>query len=160
MKKIITSAALLFVTTVIFAQSDSFMTFKDKFYGEDEVYCISVNGFLARTVLSIVGEHEFKHAVRHIRNVRLVTVPKDAFEAKRVSVNGFKEVLKNDDFEEMVTVSERGEHVSVFISEAPDDFNRYMFLVDDGDSVVLIEATGYIDPEYLKSHAFLSQQKT
>jgi hypothetical protein len=160
MKKIITSVALFLVTTVIFAQSNSFMTFKEKFSGEDEVYCISVNGFLARTVLSIAGEHEVKHAVRHIRNVRLVTVPKAAFEAKRVSVKGFKEVLKNDDFEEMMTVSQDSEQVSVFINEASHDSNRYIFLVEDGDAVVLIEVTGYIDPEFLKNHAFLSQQKT
>jgi len=88
MKTIATCIILSFViTTSVSAQSRSFETFKEKFSDSEDAYSFSTNGFFARTVLWLAGEHEFNKAIESIKSISLVTVPKDAFRSERVTVS-------------------------------------------------------------------------
>lgn len=142
---------LLFATTTM-AQSDSFLTLKEKFSGSHDVFCFGTNGFLARTVLHLAGEHEFTHAVKDIHSIRLITVPMEAFRQQRVTLPGFKHVLSKDAFEELASVKDGSDHVTVYLKSTKDRDNRYMVLVEEPDEVVVIEIQGYIDPNLILNY--------
>ncbi|MGC3943900.1 MAG: DUF4252 domain-containing protein [Chryseolinea sp.] len=143
------------------AQSQSFQTFKNKFAGEEDVHCFNVSGFVVRSVLGMAGEHEAKEAVRGIHKVRLAVVPRDAFEAQNVSVKGFRRILHQDNFDEMMSFRENGDAVTVF-SNSPSHHNDqcYMMLVESDDEIVLIEILGHVNEAYFKNLVKVQSQRT
>ena len=157
MKSLVTSVILsvLFVSTAT-AQQGSFETLRQKFSGQNDVFCISTSGFLARTVLWMADEHEFTEAIRDIHNIRLITIPKSAFEARKVSVSGFKNVMRKDSFEELARISDHGDDVSIYLKTTPNRDNRYIVLVEESDNVVVIEFRGYVDPALILNHDKIS----
>lgn len=150
MKKTTLTLALVCICILLNAQSKSFRTFKNKFSHEEDVNSVSVNGFFVRTLLTLGGEFEAGQALKHVRTVRVTAVPKDAFRTKGVTVNGFRNVMRDDSFEEMFNVSDKGDKVAVFVKAAGKNDNCYLVLAEESNKVVLIELTGYLDPELLK----------
>lgn len=143
------------------AQSRSFQAFKSKFSGEENVHCFNVNGFLVRSVLALAGEDEAKEAIRGIHRVRLAVVPRAAFQEKNVTVAGFRRVLKDDLFEEMMDFREDGDHVTVFSNTPADrDDQCYMMLVEDEHEIVLIEVSGIVNEAYFRNLVKLQAQRT
>ena len=109
MKSITTGIILLLaITTSSLAQSRSFQTIKEKFSGSEDVHCFSTNGFFARTILWMANEHEFNGAIKDIKSINLITVPKSAFRSEGVTVSGFKKVLQDDSFEQLARVTGSG----------------------------------------------------
>ena len=143
------------------AQSESFQTFWRKFDGDDDAHYFKVSGFVVRSVLAMAGEPEAKEAVRGIHKVRLAVVPRNAFKEQGVTVNGFRNVLRQDDFSEMMEFREDGDQVTVY-SNSPShrDDQCYMMLVESDEEVVLIEVTGYVNEAYFKNLVKLQNQKT
>jgi hypothetical protein len=144
---------LLMISVSGFSQSKSFATLQDKFAHRSNVFSVNTSGFLARTILWMAGEHEFNKAIRDVRNVRLITIPKSAFHSENVSLKGFKEFIKTDSFEELTHVRDNGDDVTLYLqSKKTTKNNRYMLLIDSDQEVVAIEIRGYIDPELLFNH--------
>jgi Domain of unknown function (DUF4252) len=149
MKTTISTLVLSFPLSSAFAQSDSFSLLKEKFKRQDDVVSFSTSGFFARTILWMAGEHEFTDAVKDIKNIHLITIPKAAFTEAGVSVNGFKKILVKDSFEELANIKEDGDDVTFFLQSTKSKDNRYVILVEEKDEVVAIEIRGYIDVEKL-----------
>lgn len=151
MKKIIlfTFIALMFASASTFAQSKSFVTLKDKFAGEDDVHHFAVSGFFARSILWMADEHEFYKAIEDVQTIRLIVIPRDAFQAQDVTVNGFKKVLLSDGFEELARVKDSGDDVTIFHQASAKKKDRYFMLVEDDNEIVGIEIKGYIDPKFI-----------
>ena len=165
MKKLIPSLVLLAIIQIAYqpvaAQSASFSTFKHKFDGEEDVHCFKVSGFVVRSVLAMAGEPEAKEAVRGIHQVRLAVVPRGAFAAQQVTVAGFRRILQNESFDEMMSFRESGDHVTVYRnSPTHRDEQCYMMLVEADDEVVLIEITGHVDETYFKDLLKLQSQRS
>lgn len=150
MKKTTLTLALVCIGILLYAQSKSYRTFKNKFSHEEDVNSVSVNGFFVRTLLAFGGEFEARQALKHVRTVRLAAVPKEAFRAKGVTVDGFRNVMREDSFEEMFDVSDNGDKVALFVKATGKNDNCYLVLAEESNKVVLIEFTGYLDPEILK----------
>jgi len=127
----------LFMTISASAQSDSYQTLKDTFKGGDDVFSISVNGMLCRTALRLADEHEFCNAITDIQNIRVIVIPAKEFRRKDLSVGGFKKILKDDSFKELATVRDSGDDVSIFLQENSKNRDRYFFLIDEGDEVII-----------------------
>jgi hypothetical protein len=147
--------SLLFLLLIICsltasAQSESFATLRNKFRGKPDVVYISTSGLFARAALMIAGERDFKRSIRHIRNFRLVTIPKNAFTEEAVTVNGFRHVLKNDSYVEMTAIRDHGDDVWFYLQEGKNKKqNKYFILIDDDNDVIGIELKGYLDPQEL-----------
>jgi hypothetical protein len=153
----LTLVFLLLSFTFVAAQSESFQTLKDKFTGSDNVHSFATSGFFARTVLWMAGEHDFNKAVRDIRSIRLITIPKVAFSEQDVTLNGFKKVVRKDSFQELANVSDHGDEVTLFMQPATKNkSNRYLLLVDGDSEVVAIEIKGYIDPNVMLKNSSIS----
>jgi hypothetical protein len=144
MKKYLTILVLAVFVTQASAQSNSYQTLKDTFKEGDDVYAVSVNGMLCRTILRMAGEHEFREAITDIKNIRVIVIPMVEFKKRNLSVPGFKKILKEDAFQELANVRDHGDDVSVFFQEGKNN-DRYFFLIDEGDEVVGVELKGTVD---------------
>lgn len=153
-------ATIQVVYQPVMAQNQSFKTFRNKFDGEDNVHYFKVSGFVVRSVLAMAGEPEAKEAVRGIHKVRLAVVPRQAFESQAVTVQGFRRVLRQDSFEEMLHIREDGDHVTVY-SNSPTHRSEqcYMMLVEADDEIVLIEISGVVNEAYFKNLVKLQTQR-
>lgn len=145
--------AILFVNIAfgLSAQSDSFLTLKDHFEGEEDVHSIKISGFLARTVLWVAGEWEFRDAISEVRNIRMINIPRKNFSQQELSVPGFRMFLEDDHFESLAKVKEKGSNVEIFLQKTRNREDRYLVLVEEDDEVTVIELKGRIDIQKLKS---------
>lgn len=153
MKRFFTLFVLIVLATQANAQSNSYQTFKDTFKGGEDVHSFSVSGFLARTVLWMADEHEFANAITDIKNIKLVTVPKEEFNARGLSINGFRKVLKEDSFQELAHFRDNGSLVTFFLQENGKNKlkDRYFILVEEHDEVIGMEMKGSVDMNVLLS---------
>jgi hypothetical protein len=151
MKKIIIASLFLsFLAANSFAQSNSYQTLKSKFDESPDVHSFSLRGWACRLIFNLAGEYEFKEAVEDIQHIRLITIPKAEFETKQVTVNGFKQILLQDSYEQLAYMRDNGEEVTIYLRESGNKKNYYFVLVEDESEVVAIELKGYINPDSLK----------
>lgn len=154
---ILTVILLITALCTAHSQSNSFETLKNNFSDEENVISFSASGFLARTVLWMAGEKEFTRAIKQIKTVRFITIPQKAFEAKALSVRGFKKILKDDDYEELALFRDKSDQVSVYLqSDKKRTLNRYFILIENLHDVVAVEIKGFMDPNLLQSKTELS----
>ena len=150
--KTIATCLIILICTIgsAYSQSKSFVTLREKFSGDHNVFSFHTSGFFARMILGFAGEHEFQHAVKDIRDIRLIVIPKEAFREHDVTLNGFKKLAKKDSFQQLAHVHDHGDDVTLLMQpNAKGGDDRYLVLVDDDNEVVAIEVTGYIDPKIM-----------
>ena len=155
MKNILTAITIVLFATQAFCQSDSYVTIKDTFKGGEDVHSISVSGFLARTVLWMADEHEFRDMITDIKSIKLITIPIEQFKEKGVTVNGFKKILNQDSFHELGHVRDHGDLVTFFIQENGKHKlkDRYFIIVEEKDEVIGIEMRGAVDVNALLKYS-------
>lgn len=160
MKRFLLVAAFAACISNAMAQSQSFKTLQNAFAEQDDVHCFTTSGMLARTVLWLAGEHEFKKAIRNVKHIRIMTVPKSAFEDQKLTVHGLQKIIRRDSYEELASVREEGALVTVYLQEIKRSrFNRYLILIDNVSELVALEVKGFIDPTLLnKRKQVLSKQ--
>lgn len=122
---------------------------KDTFKGGQDVHHLSVSGLLCRAVLAMADEHEYQAAFTDVKNIKIITVPKTEFERRKLTLNGFKKVLSEDNFQELAHFRDHGDLVSIYLQENKKSQNRYFILVDEGDDIVALEIKGYVDADLL-----------
>lgn len=149
MKKLHIVLALAASITYGSAQSDSYITLKDTFKGGRDVHHFGVSGGFCRMILALADEHEFRNAIMDVRNVKFIVIPKDEFNSRHLSLQGFKKILSQDNFHELANFRDHGDDVTFFIQETNRNKNRYFILVEENDDVVGIEIKGYVDPDKL-----------
>jgi hypothetical protein len=148
--------SLVFSTTA-FSQSDSFIALREKFAYHRDVFTFSTSAFFGTALFRMAGEHEFYDAIKDVKRIGFIIVPKDAFRREHVSIAGFKNVIRQDSFYELAKLREHGDIITFYMKSTGNKNNRYMILVEDSDNVIAIELTGYIDPEFLlncESHSY------
>ena len=153
MKRLAT-IALLLISTFAFSQSKSYQVLKDHFADEENVHSFNLSGFLCRTAVNMFMDDEepvLKDLMNDIDHIRLMVIPREEFGNQNLSVNGFRSYLLKDSFDEVMTVRDKGDHVSIFHREEGNKKNRYFVLVEDESEVVAIEMKGYVDPEIFKN---------
>ncbi len=65
-------------------------------------------------------------------------------------MKGFKSLMKQDGFEDLAQIIDKGEVVTIFVQEGKSRaYNRYMMLIEEPSEIVAIELTGYLDPAKL-----------
>lgn len=145
---------LLFVAFACstFAQSRSYSALKDNFIDQPEVHSFSLNGWFGRMVLNMAGEHEVRNAIKELKHVRLITIPRQEFSNRNLTITGFKSLMKQDGFQDLAQIIDNGETVAIYVQEGKTkNNNRYMMLIEEASEIVAIELTGYLDPSKLVS---------
>jgi hypothetical protein len=151
MKKItVTLLVVTLITSLSYSQSNSFLTLREKFAGERDVFSFSASGGLARLALRIAGERDWQQAISEVKNIRFIVIPKQAFRERNLSIKGFHKFVKSDGFESLATIREHGSDVHIYIQEGKKDNNRYLVLVNENNEFIAFEVKGYIDPEKIR----------
>jgi hypothetical protein len=148
---------LLAIATTGFSQSDSFIALREKFAYHQDAYSFTTSAFLGGALFWLAGEHEFYDAIKQIKRISLISIPKDAFRNENVSIAGFKKVVRQDSFQELAHIKDNGDLITFYMKSTGSKNNRYMILVEDSENLIAIELTGYIDPEFLlkcESHSY------
>lgn len=140
---------LILVVGSAHAQSKSYQTLKENFINQPDVHSFSVSGWMGRVILNLAGEYEFKEAIKDLKHVRVITIPRSEFKARNLTVKGFKNLLKQDSFQELAFIRDNGEEVSIYLKEGNNNKNQYFVLVEEEQEVVAIEMKGYIDLQQL-----------
>jgi hypothetical protein len=99
--------------------------------------------------LALADEHEYRAAFTDVKNIKIITVPKSEFERRNLSPDGFKKILREDNFQELAHIRDRGDIVSIYLQENKKAQNRYFILVDEGDDIVALEIKGYVNADLL-----------
>jgi hypothetical protein len=147
MKFLATSVIIIAAVTSTFAQSKSYQALREKFRGEKEVFALHASGGIARTILWVAGERDFKEAIEDVRDIRFIVIPKRSFRNNNVTLEGFKKVARRESFEEVARVKDHGDDVTLMMQRSyKEKDNRYLLMVDSENEVVVMEIKGYIDP--------------
>jgi hypothetical protein len=150
MKSIATSVLLtLLFSSAAFAQSESFKILHEKFAGAPNVVTFRTSGALTRSVLGIAGERNIKKAIRDVRSVRLIVIPRSEFREKQVTLSGFQKIAEKDSFEPLVKVRDGGDDVTLLVQTLKKKDPRYLFLIDNDNEIVVVEVKGQIDERLL-----------
>lgn len=149
-KKYLLSLFLAAFAFSAIAQSRSYSALKDNFKDQPEVHSFSLNGWFGRMILNMAGEHEVRNAIKELKHVRLITIPRHEFSNRNLTVNGFKSLMKQDSFEDLAQITDKGEVVTIYVQEDKiRNNNRYLMLIEEPTEIVAIELTGYLDPSKL-----------
>jgi len=143
--------ALVFTITSLttFAQSESFLTFKENLADAEDAVSFKIGGFVLRTELWLSNESDVRDEFGEVHSLRFMNVPMDEVHKRNLKVSGFKSVLKNDHFEEVISASEDGDQVTVYMQERGKNNNLYFMLIESEDELTAIEIKGYLDPKKL-----------
>jgi hypothetical protein len=140
------------ISSLSFAQSNSFQSLKDNFSDGENVISMSFGGLVMRTALWIMGDeedNEWMEDIENVRQLRFINIPKEEFLKKGLKLNSFKKYVMKDGFEQLLTVRDNGEDVQFFMQEGSKNRNRYLVIAEQEDEVTVFELTGYIDIEKL-----------
>jgi len=136
----------LIFTVATFAQSESYITLKNKFRGGENVVAVKAGSFLVRTVLLLADEDDWEDDFGQIRSVRLINIPQTEFKKKNVSVRGFKKILSKDNFEELISTYDSGERLTIFQRDGKQS-DLYFMIIENKHDVIAIEIRGKLYPE-------------
>jgi hypothetical protein len=150
--KTIVTILLLCISTLAFAQSKSFSTLREKFAKADDVTTVRVGGFVLRTILWMSNESEWSEDFGKIESVRVMNIPQREFLERNLSPKGFKNVLVNDDFEELATTFDNGEHLTIYLQDREKRPDLYFLLVESEKEVTAIEISGALNANKIIEH--------
>jgi hypothetical protein len=157
MKKILMLITLVVISQVALAQSRSFDKLREKFAHEEDVHTFKMGGFMLHVVLNLMTKDDAsaKQLANSVNHIRLMVIPQRAFDHQGLTVSGFRNILRQDDFEQMAEVRKGKETVTVYVRPDNNHLNRYFVLVSDQDEVVAMEMKGNVDPEWLAKNNFV-----
>jgi hypothetical protein len=144
---------ILLVISVQFAsaQSRSYQDLQRNFEGQGDVRSFGLGSGMCRLIVSIIGneEEEVAEALKGVKHVRFMTIPKEEFDNRGLSVRGFRSRLAKDRFELMANFKNSDDNVTVY-HRSEEKSDRYFVLIDEHDNLIAIEMKGYIDPSAFK----------
>ena len=148
-KSILLLFSLLFLSIGAHSQSKSYQALKNNFDGKTDVHSFKVGGFFCRMVLGMAGEWEFNEAIKDIEHVRLITIPSAEFARQDLSVKGFKKLLRKDSFEELASIKDNGDDVTIFLQSSGKKSDCYIVVIEGPSEIVVVELKGTIDVKML-----------
>jgi hypothetical protein len=148
MKKFLFLLLLACLANLSHAQSQSYRMLRDQFEDSPEVKSYRLSGLMCKIIVNIVEDDDERltAALKEVKKVRLMTIPKQEFAAHQVTVNGFKSRLEKDNFELLADFNKGDESIAFYHRVEKKNKNRYSVIIDEGDKVLAIEMKGYIDP--------------
>lgn len=121
----------------IYAQSPSINYFYNSYRGVEGATNISVGSFLIRIASSFVEDDQTRALIRKAKRVRLVAIENEDI-LRQKDLNRLIQGVRNESFEELMTVIEDGSQVRVFGKEDDKWIRNLLLLVDEEDEFVMV----------------------
>jgi hypothetical protein len=147
MKKSISSLLFILIACAVQAQSKSYQDLRNHFAGQPDVKSFGFSGPVCRMIVNIIGweDEEMADALKGVKQVRLMTIPKEEFDNQGLSVRGFQSRLAKDNFEVMAAFRDGGSDLTLY-HRPEKKTDRYFMLIEEDGEVLAIEMKGHIDP--------------
>ena len=160
MKRVFLLLSLTIAASLSYGQSNSYKMLRNQFEDSPEVRSYKLRGFLCKIIVKIVedDDQDLAAALKEVRHVRFMTIPKEEFAVQKVTVNGFKARLPKDNFELMADIRDSDGGIAFFHRQEKKNKNRYFVILEDTHEVIAIEMKGYIDPVALAKDSALTSK--
>jgi len=139
MKKI---ALLILITlpAALFAQSETTRTIEEKY--DDAFGLFFYNNTLK--MLNQTDDKDFDELIKDIDKMKFLRISKATSGLTNDEVKGYISGYKDEDFEEMMTMRHEGMNVQVFIQEDDGVTTGLVFLMDDNESLSILDVKGNV----------------
>lgn len=131
----------LFIYTGLFSQSKSIEKFR-KTYPEDQnvfFYSSTLN------MLNVEESPEFEDLIKDIEKIAVLIYKKEEREFGSEQINGIVAGLKREKYVELMVISDSGNKINLYKKDKRDRTVGFAALVDNEESLVLIDVKGSID---------------
>lgn len=131
----------LFIYTGLFSQSKSIEKFR-KAYPEDQnvfFYSSTLN------MLNVEESPEFEDLIKDIEKIAVLIYKKAEREFDSEKINGIVTGLKREKYVELMVISDSGNKINLYKKDKRDRTVGFAALVDNEESLVLIDVKGSID---------------
>jgi|WetSurMetagenome_2_1015567.scaffolds.fasta_scaffold112273_2 hypothetical protein len=132
-----------------------------KYGSEDGVTSITVPGFVIRLAASLADmTDEERELLRSIDKVKVLAI-EDHKLNKVIDLHQefYSNINKKGEFEELLTIRDKGENVTVFGKMEGEDIIKEMVVLVGGDDNALVYLKGHIDPDLLNEINFSKHGK-
>lgn len=150
MKKFAVFILLLTIGLTVQAQNQTMRDYYKTQKKEEGVFNLSVPGWLMRVGVSLSGTRkdlnkQERRLLRKIRRVRLLSAEK--LELSAVQLRG---VASEDRYEELILLRDQGENIELFIQEDEKAVRKLLILVQEEDSLTIIDLKMKVKHEFLQ----------
>lgn len=145
MRNILLVLCFAFLMPIAMHAQKSVNHFFNKYYGEEDVISVELNGLMLKLVANIAddeteGAKEILSSINHLK----VLVLEDNHPVSNKEVRTLMTNVQDDGFEELMTVKDGDTRINFLIKEKNDIVTGLLILVKDGDSFVLLNLKGKI----------------
>lgn len=154
MKKFTLLALFLLFNIATFAESPAIRSAFEKYRSHEGITNISIPGFVIHLAASIGDmEEDERDFLRSIDKVRILSIEDKYFRSKiDLHHEFYSEINRDAKFEEMMTVRDRGQNVTVFGRMGENNVIKELVVLVGGDDNALIYLRGNIAPEMIARH--------
>jgi hypothetical protein len=154
MKKFTLFALFLLFSVATFAESPAIHAAFEKYRSHEGITNISIPGFVIHLAASIGDiEDEEREFLRCIDKVRILSIEDKYFRSKiDLHREFYSEINRDGKFEEMMTVRDHGQNVTVFGRMGENNVIKELVVLVGGDDNALIYLRGNIAPEMIARH--------
>lgn len=93
-------------------------------------------------MLNIEDDPGFSEMISDIEKIKVLIIEKEGAEFNKEVVNGIKNDLISQDFEELMTMKNKDYDIGVYILEDDGDVEGFFFLMDEEDSLIAVDLVG------------------
>jgi len=132
---------LLFtLPAAVLAQSETTRSIEEKY--DDAFGLFFYNNTL--NMLNQTDDKDFEELIKDIDKMKFLRISKESSGLTNDEVKGYISNYKDEDFEEMMTMRHEGMNVQVFIQEDDGVTTGLIFLMDDKESLSVLDVKGKV----------------
>ncbi|MFK7773246.1 MAG: DUF4252 domain-containing protein [Saprospiraceae bacterium] len=152
MKKIIIAIAILALPFLASSQHESIENFYNKYVDNEKISDISLNGWIL-SMASKMSEEDGTEILQKITKLRIML----AEEKNIVSKSDVKKLMRdvrNNDFEDLMTVRDEGTRVNFMIREEGENITNVLVIIHGDGDFIMLSLEGNLNFEDLKQLDF------
>jgi len=133
-----------------FSQTDYLETFIDRYAEKADASSLSLNDWSLKLTSSFINKETGKKIKNKVTQLRLLTSDNISL-VSNSDIRGLINSLKRDDFESLIEVIDKGNHVKFMIRENKETVTDILMLVQGTDGFILLSLEGLFKLNDLKN---------
>ncbi len=161
MKKLSLVAAVVFISSIVMAQSKAVEDFHSKYKDDRDASVVSLNGSMFELFASIaeLADDEDAQAMariaKGINSMEILAIPMDKAGISTSEIDKLRSDIKSEDYEELMTMRDGRERVYIMAKTKDSKIDNMLVLVNgDEDEFVLMNLNGVLE---MKDLAYLAE---
>ncbi|MFK8104949.1 MAG: DUF4252 domain-containing protein [Saprospiraceae bacterium] len=139
---------LLSIPMLSVGQNKAINNFYQKYKTYKNVTNVSLGGWVLKLATKYADDDEAKEALRHVSRLKVLFMENGNI-VEKTDVKQLLRQVRNDDFEELMTIQDGKSKVNIFIKENKKAITNLLIVVNGEDDFVLLSLKGELDFEDL-----------